>query len=85
MSAAFTDRHHAQSVEAAMEGLAITLGKAEQIDTREDELVRRIHVAVHRLEQIDREEDAVRGELAACFREIAGLLDGKQMRLGELA
>lgn len=84
MSAAASDRQHARSVELGMEAQAL-LVKLSRVDEQEDMVRTKIHQAVHRLEMIDKEEDAAVADLASALHELTGLLDQRQMRLGEVA
>lgn len=84
MSAGTSDRQHARSVELGMEAQAL-LKKLDQVDEREDSIRQRLHLNVHRLEQIDKEEDAILADLKTDLHELTGLLDQRQMRLGEVA
>lgn len=84
MSAARADRQHVLAVELAVESQA-QLDRIDALDSQEDDVIRRAHVAIHRFEQIDRVGDEARGELRGSLRELAGLLDNTQMRLGEVA
>ncbi|MCR4338340.1 MAG: hypothetical protein NUW01_00475 [Gemmatimonadaceae bacterium] len=84
MSASFVDRLHAHAVELGMEAQAL-LTKLTNLDQREDDVRHRIHQGIHRLELIDKEEDAVIADLSSDLKELTGLLDSRQMRLGEVA